>query len=312
MSTSVHYRFMHIFVSRGLYVYMECIWCKIAGSKSAIQLSQASLLLNNKEAETRKLFFAHDLLFQARNHCWGPDPILAAVKNILFRICILCECACPLYWNCIKSEWIAHKWISLESKNRMLTLALNAVCLAQVTATRARGFWKRKTNKPGKRKSKQAKTTATTTIVQQFFCLRETLAFCFKKRDVWQKHQNAIIWECTSRWICVDVDLSIQLWSIEIRCNMYAFALGQLLNWDAHIILSSCFCEEKSCPVCSNMLPLSALPRNILERVACTLIVLTAGLCWAYVLGEVCAIVSDAWPEVWRERAWTTISCRCF
>lgn len=36
-------------------------------------------------------------------------------------------------------------------------------------------------------------------------------------------------------------------------------------------------------------------PRNILERVACTLIVLTAGLCWAYVLGEVCAIVSDAW-----------------
>ena len=27
----------------------------------------------------------------------------------------------------------------------------------------------------------------------------------------------------------------------------------------------------------------------------CTLIVLTAGLCWAYVLGEVCAIVSDAW-----------------
>lgn len=48
-----------------------------------------------------------------------------------------------------------------------------------------------------------------------------------------------------------------------------------------------------------NMLPLLyALPRNILERVACTLIVLTAGLCWAYVLGEVCAIVSDAWPEV--------------
>lgn len=34
-------------------------------------------------------------------------------------------------------------------------------------------------------------------------------------------------------------------------------------------------------------------PKNILERVACTLIVLTAGLCWAYVLGEVCAIVSD-------------------
>jgi len=58
--------------------------------------------------------------------------------------------------------------------------------------------------------------------------------------------------------------------------------------------------KEKSCPACKkNMLPLLyALPRNILERVACTLIVLTAGLCWAYVLGEVCAIVSDAWPEV--------------
>ena len=25
----------------------------------------------------------------------------------------------------------------------------------------------------------------------------------------------------------------------------------------------------------------------------CTIIILTAGLCWAYVLGEVCAIVSD-------------------
>lgn len=34
-------------------------------------------------------------------------------------------------------------------------------------------------------------------------------------------------------------------------------------------------------------------PKNIAERVMCTLIVLTAGLCWAYVLGEVCAIVSD-------------------
>jgi len=34
-------------------------------------------------------------------------------------------------------------------------------------------------------------------------------------------------------------------------------------------------------------------PRNILERVVCTIIILTAGLCWAYVLGEVCAIVSD-------------------
>lgn len=34
-------------------------------------------------------------------------------------------------------------------------------------------------------------------------------------------------------------------------------------------------------------------PKNIIERCVCTLIVLTAGLCWAYVLGEVCAIVSD-------------------
>lgn len=34
-------------------------------------------------------------------------------------------------------------------------------------------------------------------------------------------------------------------------------------------------------------------PRNIIERVVCTMIILTAGLCWAYVLGEVCAIVSD-------------------
>lgn len=33
--------------------------------------------------------------------------------------------------------------------------------------------------------------------------------------------------------------------------------------------------------------------RNIFERVTCTLIVLVAGLCWAYILGEVGAIVTD-------------------
>lgn len=34
-------------------------------------------------------------------------------------------------------------------------------------------------------------------------------------------------------------------------------------------------------------------PRNIFERITCTVIVLVAGLCWAYILGEVGAIVTD-------------------
>ncbi|CAL1167445.1 unnamed protein product [Cladocopium goreaui] len=34
-------------------------------------------------------------------------------------------------------------------------------------------------------------------------------------------------------------------------------------------------------------------PKNILERAFCTGMVLTAGICWAYILGQVCAIVTD-------------------
>ncbi|CAE7337627.1 Kcnh2 [Symbiodinium necroappetens] len=38
-------------------------------------------------------------------------------------------------------------------------------------------------------------------------------------------------------------------------------------------------------------------PKNILERLVCCGIVLSAGLCWAYVLGEVCGIVADMTSE---------------
>jgi len=34
-------------------------------------------------------------------------------------------------------------------------------------------------------------------------------------------------------------------------------------------------------------------PKNILERIVCTMMVMVSGLCWAYILGEVCAIVAD-------------------
>jgi len=34
-------------------------------------------------------------------------------------------------------------------------------------------------------------------------------------------------------------------------------------------------------------------PKNIEERTVCTIMILTAGLCWAYVLGEVCGIVTE-------------------
>lgn len=34
-------------------------------------------------------------------------------------------------------------------------------------------------------------------------------------------------------------------------------------------------------------------PKNITERTVCTMMILTAGLCWAYVLGEVCGIVTE-------------------
>ena len=38
-------------------------------------------------------------------------------------------------------------------------------------------------------------------------------------------------------------------------------------------------------------------PKNILERLVCCGIVLAAGLCWAYILGEVCGIVADMTSE---------------
>ena len=34
-------------------------------------------------------------------------------------------------------------------------------------------------------------------------------------------------------------------------------------------------------------------PKNVVERTVCTMMILTAGLCWAYVLGEVCGIVTE-------------------
>ena len=43
-------------------------------------------------------------------------------------------------------------------------------------------------------------------------------------------------------------------------------------------------------------------PRNVLERLVCTWIVLTSGLSWAYILGEVCAIVSEMTAESQRFR----------
>ena len=43
-------------------------------------------------------------------------------------------------------------------------------------------------------------------------------------------------------------------------------------------------------------------PRNVLERMVCTWIVLTSGLSWAYILGEVCAIVSEMTAESQRFR----------
>ncbi|OLQ03829.1 Potassium channel AKT2/3 [Symbiodinium microadriaticum] len=38
-------------------------------------------------------------------------------------------------------------------------------------------------------------------------------------------------------------------------------------------------------------------PKNILERLVCCGIILSAGLCWAYILGEVCGIVADMTSE---------------
>jgi len=45
-------------------------------------------------------------------------------------------------------------------------------------------------------------------------------------------------------------------------------------------------------------------PKNILERIVCTGMVLTAGVAWAYILGQVCAIVTDITEESirWRKQ----------
>ena len=45
-------------------------------------------------------------------------------------------------------------------------------------------------------------------------------------------------------------------------------------------------------------------PKNIVERMICTFMVMSSGLCWAYVLGEVCAIVADfnAESQIFRKK----------
>ena len=45
-------------------------------------------------------------------------------------------------------------------------------------------------------------------------------------------------------------------------------------------------------------------PKNIVERLICIFMVMSSGLCWAYVLGEVCAIVADfnAESQIFRKK----------
>ena len=44
-------------------------------------------------------------------------------------------------------------------------------------------------------------------------------------------------------------------------------------------------------------------PRNIMERMVCIAIVLIAGLCWAYILGEARVSKMFVTPKVWMLRA---------
>lgn len=76
----------------------------------------------------------------------------------------------------------------------MVTLALKPGSFAHAEAVFERGKPTANTPKAaGNRKSKQRKPTATTTIVQQFVCLRETLAFRFKETDVLAEPSSSAI-----------------------------------------------------------------------------------------------------------------------
>eukprot|EP00435_Cladocopium_sp_Y103_P069791 s112_g34.t1 len=53
-------------------------------------------------------------------------------------------------------------------------------------------------------------------------------------------------------------------------------------------------------------------PKNMTERTVCTMMILTAGLCWAYVLGEVCGIVTEMSIDSQRFRKRDSVEDRSF
>ncbi|CAJ1329415.1 unnamed protein product, partial [Effrenium voratum] len=85
------------------------------------------------------------------------------------------------------------------------------------------------------------------------------------------------------------VDDSIPKWIDDIQASDVRFGIVTREHPLRVYIASFYFCSYTMTSVGYGDLG----PKNILERIICTVIVLVAGLCWAQILGEVCAISSD-------------------
>ena len=173
-------------------------------------------------------------------------------------------------------------------------------------------MYKRQAKKP-----KKNKTRATTTIVQQFVCLRETLAFSLSK-DTFGRNIKIASFENSHVDEEVSCGCELEYQTLKHRNVMkyVCIGLGATLYMECPHHPTTCFCEERSCPACSN--PTVECPSK--EHFGtcrlhphCFNCGTLLGLCawWGLCYCEWC-LARDELAEVWRAKAWTIISCRWF
>lgn len=98
-------------------------------------------------------------------------------------------------------------------------------------------------------------------------------------------HWLACVWALTLQLVSSD----LPQWIDEVEAEDLEFGIQTRDSPVSMYIASFYFCSYTMTSVGYGDFG----PRNILERVVCTVIVMVSGLLWAYVLGQVCAIVAD-------------------